>query len=645
MNKNKLKSLSSIKIDEIHLNDLHHLLKNNGFPDQTTIIFDDANYIIQQLQKKEHSPKAFLKLQQKILYDKTILIDKESFISFFVKCGYKIIDIKKEGSQFLAKIKKCYDCNFSKFKDLKNPDNNRLILEKSEPNKDREKNWLSFSKTKPKICDIFNIGTQFNSNKNPCNVHGYFLDIKDSHNLEDSKFTIIRAMNVLENFDINEVEKILKELSRILHKYGELYIAVPDARIIFNEILDDFKNIDFDLEQINPLLTQIYGKGYENSKTDSVNRNKILFNYDLLNHLLYQAGFENTTCISENEDFDVLWNDNSRRNKYTLLIKARKKIPHHVVSKPNAFFLEKKIKELNKNEIPPLSVIIPIRNEEKILPKFLNSLFSSNNNIEGLSKEYIFVINGTIDNSLQIVSDYIKEKNIKNAFCITSKPGMLEAFIEGMNQSTLKGYIAKIDADCLLEPNTLDLMYLHLNTNKNLQITYAEPCPIGKKTTFNFLQYNQKIRSKRLHTHGRTSMYKTNPLLYFDIEAVKASKVFVDDIVFSYCYSLFFGLNSIEAAKGAFVHYVPVTTQEDFQKKTSRTMLEIQRLEQSYPYFKFLKDLLQRKIICNIDNSEQKNLLKKLHLMSEKKLLSVTQNLEEMSEYDFFRLQSTKEMS
>jgi glycosyltransferase involved in cell wall biosynthesis len=98
-----------------------------------------------------------------------------------------------------------------------------------------------------------------------------------------------------------------------------------------------------------------------------------------------------------------------------------------------------------------ISVVIPMYNSEKTIVATLDSVF----NQKYLPKEIIVVNDGSNDNSLEIVSDYIS-KNIKISVILIDKEngGVSSARNEGMKIA--KGdWIALLDSDDVWLPNKL----------------------------------------------------------------------------------------------------------------------------------------------------------------------------------------------
>lgn len=109
-----------------------------------------------------------------------------------------------------------------------------------------------------------------------------------------------------------------------------------------------------------------------------------------------------------------------------------------------------KKRELNLDYTQSISIIIAFRNEEKNLTRLLASLKKLSYPIPNY--EIIFVNDESTDNSVSMVSDFIKET--EQAFLIHSKGGKKKALFEGINFAHYP-IVACTDADCEVHKNWL----------------------------------------------------------------------------------------------------------------------------------------------------------------------------------------------
>lgn len=103
--------------------------------------------------------------------------------------------------------------------------------------------------------------------------------------------------------------------------------------------------------------------------------------------------------------------------------------------------------------MPKISVILPIYNQEKFLPKALASLSEQTL----ADTEYICVNDGSTDNSLQVMNKHAKKDS---RFKILNQPnlGTGQARNNGIKQATGE-YIAFLDPDDWFEPEALSSLY------------------------------------------------------------------------------------------------------------------------------------------------------------------------------------------
>ncbi len=417
---------------------------------------------------------------------------------------------------------------------------------------------------------------------------------------DDGSFTVVRASHVLEHISQDQILPTLLEWKRILHENGALHIAVPDADITFQEIIDGKtpKGADaYSLTESTAPLAQIYGLGYDDPNTDKRWGHKIIFSYALLEHYLKAAGFTHVERRTKEEDLAYYCGvDDDSQNHYSLLVSAsREKLPQTVDAPlPERAFREK-CKDFCEAhpEVPPASFVIPVHNEAKNLRHFLAFLENAENQI-GAKREFVFAVNGCTDNSEQIIREYL-EGSYLNGRVITSEKGIVPAFKAGIRDRKLDGFVGKLDADTVLHPHALDLMQMFLVEHEDVQVTYAEPTPLDAQGDYNQAEHNPIMRSKRLYYHGRTSLYRSNPMEKL-INHETPQELKAEDIYLSFFYAYFHGLNAMAKAPHALVYSKTVQNFGDFVAQTSRSKSEVRRVYAAYPPFQLLEQVLEREI-------------------------------------------------
>lgn len=148
---------------------------------------------------------------------------------------------------------------------------------------------------------------------------------------------------------------------------------------------------------------------------------------------------------------------------------------------------------------PKISIIIPIYNVEKYINKCLDSLI--NQTLEEL--EFICINDGSTDNSLNILNNYVKNDS---RFIVINQSNQGQGIARNNGIKIAKGeYIAFVDPDDWLENSTFEKVY-------NLAIENS-----ANVVQFNYLEYNdisntfKKIDfSKRLKKQYKLDILKSN---------------------------------------------------------------------------------------------------------------------------------------
>jgi predicted SAM-dependent methyltransferase len=140
-----------------------------------------------------------------------------------------------------------------------------------------------------------------------------------------NKFNEVRASHVLEHFFMDEFDLVISEWLRVLKPGGSLRIIVPDLEIIIQALLSgtDSKNRNsLSISETTPILSQIYGVGYESRLTSSEWRHRFLFNKELLINLLKKH--VNANAISfyskENDPAALLGIKDDSQNSFSLCV-------------------------------------------------------------------------------------------------------------------------------------------------------------------------------------------------------------------------------------------------------------------------------------------------------------------------------------
>ena len=130
---------------------------------------------------------------------------------------------------------------------------------------------------------------------------------------------------------------------------------------------------------------------------------------------------------------------------------------------------------------PLISVVVPIYNTSKYLPRCLNSII--NQTYKNL--EIICINDGSTDSSLSILQNYT-QKDSRIKITTQKNAGLSAARNTGITKSTGK-YITFIDSDDEISHNMLEKLLVSLQKNDaDISVcSFKEICPDGKITHFN----------------------------------------------------------------------------------------------------------------------------------------------------------------
>lgn len=113
-----------------------------------------------------------------------------------------------------------------------------------------------------------------------------------------------------------------------------------------------------------------------------------------------------------------------------------------------------------------LSIVVPCYNEEEALPYFyeeVTKISDSMNKAHGLSFEYIFIDDGSKDNTVNILKDMATTDRRVKYISFSRNFGKEAGLLAGLEKSR-GDYVAVMDADLQDPPQLLEEMYLALTT-------------------------------------------------------------------------------------------------------------------------------------------------------------------------------------
>lgn len=143
-------------------------------------------------------------------------------------------------------------------------------------------------------------------------------------------FDEVRASHVLEHLFMEEFDSVISEWVRVLKTGGKIRIIVPDLDIIIKALTlgKDTKNRNsLSINETTPILTQIFGFGYDSRSTDHEWRHRFLFNKDLLFQLLSrQKSLHGISVYEKEQDPAAIFGvKDDSQNPFSLCVHAFKK--------------------------------------------------------------------------------------------------------------------------------------------------------------------------------------------------------------------------------------------------------------------------------------------------------------------------------
>lgn len=156
----------------------------------------------------------------------------------------------------------------------------------------------------------------------------------DIHKLPEEwsgQFWEIRASHVIEHFFTSEWPEVLREWLRVLKPGGTLRLALPDLRIIVDNLFTkDGKDLKgrptISLTEKTAVLSQIYGVGYDTDTTERRWRHRIVVDdVTVIDFLEELGGLENVQRIAKRLDSAALHDiDDDSQNSWSMTIAGQK---------------------------------------------------------------------------------------------------------------------------------------------------------------------------------------------------------------------------------------------------------------------------------------------------------------------------------
>ena len=107
-------------------------------------------------------------------------------------------------------------------------------------------------------------------------------------------FDEVRASHVLEHFTLNEAPAVMNEWTRVTAPGGKLMVCVPDLELIIEAYQEgkDRKGRDaFAVDKTTHMLTQIFGRGYEDRDMNPFMRHHMVYDKHMLGDMMRRTGY------------------------------------------------------------------------------------------------------------------------------------------------------------------------------------------------------------------------------------------------------------------------------------------------------------------------------------------------------------------
>lgn len=110
--------------------------------------------------------------------------------------------------------------------------------------------------------------------------------------------------------------------------------------------------------------------------------------------------------------------------------------------------------ELEQDGFPLLSVVVPVYNEEEVLPALFSRLYAALDALD-VSYQVVFVDDGSRDRTVALLREQYQQRPLQtNLVCLRTNAGQHAAILAGFNYSTGR-YVVTLDADLQNPPEEI----------------------------------------------------------------------------------------------------------------------------------------------------------------------------------------------
>jgi glycosyltransferase involved in cell wall biosynthesis len=175
---------------------------------------------------------------------------------------------------------------------------------------------------------------------------------------------------------------------------------------------------------------------------------------------------------------------------------------------PHPFLEPFEVISINKsNSKPNVSVIIPVFNKERIICNFLDNLIASLTT----NYELIIIDDSSSDNSKEIITNYLKNKNITHILISTSAP-IFETACDNLGFFIAEGsYLLEIQSDLIIHDKGFDKRMIDALNNNKFSSVSGRSC----HSWFDLLEKKKKIKNiLQLKSPFSLILFGTGPIGY-----------------------------------------------------------------------------------------------------------------------------------
>lgn len=254
----------------------------------------------------------------------------------------------------------------------------------------------------------------------------------------------------------------------------------------------------------------------------------------------------------------------------------------------------------------PITIGIPFREEGQNVELLLRGLAVALDQLPmSIPREVVICVNGSPAGCVGRIEEHIRRSDLPphNPRVISSQPGKLEALRAIVAARSLKGFVAFVDSDVVLDPRTLKALHHRLESTPSCMISYCQPVPVFPRVLnpiHRVLRVHYSLRDKlykRPYFHGRAFALRE---WFLDTRIASPNRIastmvsdrlrlsagpLVDDMIMSWVALDTWGPDSIHEERKANVYFDPPDTLRALYAANLRVAIETKRISFLYPQY------------------------------------------------------------